>query len=161
MKIPKEYVLIFLVGMFLLAYLLDAVVNPLKLQLSTPYEYLKPEIMGKYPFTTISIFIKGLSLFIVPLFVMSFVGKSYVAKAGVLLVLGSLVQLYALQDVVTHAEVIPLEWSLSLSLAGLALLVPAGLFFIKGIFFSIKQNLTGEKMEAAIEEARREAEESS
>lgn len=158
MKLPKEYVLIFIVGLFLLAYLLDAVVNPLDLKLNTPYQYLQPEIMGQYPFTTISIFVKGLALFIVPLFVMSFVNKNYIAKSGVLLVLGSLVQLYALQDVVTHAEVIPLEWSLSLSLAGLSLLLPAIFFFIQGIFFSLKQNLSGEKMEAALEEARKEEE---
>lgn len=158
MKIPKEYLLIFVVGLFLLAYLLDAVVNPLKLQLATPYQFLRPEIMGKYPFTAISVFVKAIALFIVPLLALSFIGKSYMLKAGVLLVLGSLVQLYALQDVVTHAEVIPLEWSLSLSVAGLALLVPAAFFFIKGAFFSLKQNLTGAQLEAAMEEARKEAE---
>lgn len=158
MKIPKEYILILVVGLFLLAYLLDSVVNPLELKLTTPYQYLQPEIMWKYPFTTISIFIKGLGLLITPLFLMSFVGKSYGAKAGISLVLGSLVQLYALQDVVTHAEVIPLEWSLSLSLAGLGLLVAAVFFFLKATFFSLKQNLTGAQMEAAIEEARNEAE---
>ena len=84
---------------------------------------------------------------------MSFIKDHFMGKFAVLLVLASLMQLYAIQEVATNAQIIPLEWSLSLSIAGVCLLLPALIYFIRGIFFSLSQNLTTAKMEAAIEQS--------
>ncbi len=159
MKFSKEYALIIIVGLFLLAYLLDAVVNPLELNLPTPYHYLQPSIMGKYPFTTASVLIKSVALFLSPLWLMSFMTKHYMGKASFLLVLSSLVQLYALEDIVTKAQAVPIEWALSLSVAGVALLIRALVFFIQGIFVYLSENLGNARMEAALERQKQESEE--
>ncbi len=151
MKLSKEYILIIIVGLYLLAYLLDAVVNPLDLNLASPYHYLNPAIMMKYPFTTTSLIIKSIALFLTPVWLMSFLPKHYFGKASFLLIISSLVQLYALQDVVTQAAAVPLEWSLSLSLAGIALLVRSVIFFLQGFFFYFKDNLGNARIEAALE----------
>ncbi|MEN8252780.1 MAG: hypothetical protein ABFQ62_00165 [Patescibacteria group bacterium] len=158
MKIPKEYSLISIVGLFLLAYLLDAIVDPLTLPLKTPYHFLQSEYMLQYPFTSASLIIKSIALFFSPLWIMSLVSQRSVAKASVLLILASLMQLYALQEVATKAGLIPLEWSLSLSLAGVALLLPAIIFFIRGLLLTAHQNISNVKMEEAIKQAQREEE---
>jgi len=147
---PKEYTLIAIIGLFLLGYLLDALVDPLTLNLITPYHFLQTEHMLKFPFTTASVIIKSIALILSPLWLMGFVKNHYMGKFATLLVLASLMQLYALQEVATNAQIIPLEWSLSLSIAGVVLLLPAVLFFIRGIFSSLRQNLSTAKMEEAI-----------
>ena len=145
----KEYSLIFVVGLFLLGYLLDSVVNPLNISLSTPYHYFNPQYLTKYPFTTVSIFVKALGLFVTPLWVLSFLERKYTLKASILLILGVLMQLYALQDIVTDSKIVPIEWSLSISLAGGVLLVPMIMFFVMGLFVKDRttQTLQEEKAE--------------
>ncbi|HLE48854.1 MAG TPA: hypothetical protein VI819_02365 [Patescibacteria group bacterium] len=133
----KEYTLLFIAGLFLLAYLLDAVVNPLGVRLPTPYHYFTGEYLYKYPFTTASIVIKAIGLFLTPLWLFSFMGKKYFLKGIILLILAVLMQLYALQDIVTRAAVVPIEWSLSISMAGVALFIPVVLFLFGGIIAKI------------------------
>ena len=139
----KETVLVVIIGLFLLSYVLDAVVNPLSIRLVTPYQFLNPKLIMMYPFTTASIVIKGLGIFLAPLLFLSFAEGHHTAKGAVLLVLIGLMQLYALQDIATKAQVVPLEWALSLSLAGIALLVPMVIYFIRGAMHSLHQQLGG------------------
>ena len=68
----KETVLVVIIGLFLLSYVLDAVVNPLSIRLVTPYQFLNPKLIMMYPFTTASIVIKGLGIFLAPLLFLSF-----------------------------------------------------------------------------------------
>jgi|GEM_PF-2075537 len=140
----KEYSLIFIVGLFILAYVLDAVVNPLTVDLATPYSYLNPEYFTKFPFTTASIVIKSLGLFLIPVWLFGFFEGHHMGKGAVALVLAGLMQLYALQEVATGAKLVPLEWSLSLSIAGAALLIPSVLYLIRGSFSSMGKSLTSE-----------------
>jgi len=131
----KEVVLVVIIGLFLLSYVLDALVNPLDLPLATPFHYLlNPDILSTYAFTTASIFIRALGFFLSPLLLMSFWEGNYSAKGGILLVLIALMQLYALQDIATGAQVVPTEWSLSISLAGLALVLPLVWYFLLALF---------------------------
>lgn len=129
----KEYLLILAVGMVILAYVLDAVVNPLTLRLATPYHYFTPEIISQYPFTTVSIVLKALAVFIVPVITLASLGLHRIAKSVTLLVISGLLQLYALQDIATRAYVVPLEWSLGFTLTGFLLLLPAVLYFLTGL----------------------------
>jgi hypothetical protein len=76
----------------------------------------------------------------------------------VLLVWAGLIQLYAIQDIVTRAELIPIEWSLSLAVAGLALLIPTIMLFIKASIVMVHSNLTNVRMQEAIKKAQQEAE---
>ncbi|MFC1627270.1 hypothetical protein ACFL18_01785 [Patescibacteria group bacterium] len=142
MKLPKEYTMVIIIGLFLLAYLLDVLVDPLQINLVTPYHYLQPQHLTRYPFTTASILIKSIALFITPLWILSFFSKHFYAKGGTLLVLASLMQLYAIQEIATNTQIIPLEWSLSLSIGGAALLLPSILFILTGAAQSMKEKIT-------------------
>lgn len=99
MKMPKEYVLVLIVGLFLLAYLLEAVVDPLAIPLATPYEFLRADYITKVPFTTALIIVRSLAIFITPLWLLSFIDRAWQFKAIALLVIGVLLQLYAVQSV--------------------------------------------------------------
>jgi len=140
----QEYLLVVIIGLFLLAYVLDAVVDPLSINLVSPYHYFNPKILTLYPFTTTSIVIKAIGLFITCLWLLSFMGTKYQVKGAILLAVSGLMQLYALQDVATNAQVIPLEWSLSFTLAGVALLLPAILFIVIGLFKQTHKSLQEE-----------------
>jgi len=141
--VKKETILVVIIGLFLLSYVLDAVVPPLRLPLKNPFEFLNPKLLALYPFTTASIVIKGLAIFLTPPLLFSLIGGHGTAKGAVLLVLIGLMELYALQDIATKAQVVPLEWSLSLSVAGLALLLPTVWYFISGAVGSLHKQLGG------------------
>lgn len=128
-----EYILIIIAGLLIFAYVLDAVVNPLKLRLATPYHFFDPDILSKYTFTTTSIIIKSIALIMTPLWFLSFLHLSKLTKGAILFVLAALIQLYALQDVASNSKVIPLEWSISLALTGAILLIPSILYIIIGL----------------------------
>jgi|GEM_PF-2030500 len=157
MKITKEYSLLLIIGLFILAYLLDAVVQPLDLVLQTPYQFLQGSFISTFPFSAASVLIKGLGLFLAPLWILSFFSDRGWGKASLLFIVSAIWQLYALQDVSTQSYLIPLEWSLSLSLAGAALLVPVVVLLLKNILFVAHSNLSNVRMEAAISELQRKS----
>jgi len=142
MRIPKEYVLLIIIGLFLLAYVLEATVDPLAAQLATPYEFLNSEYFTKFPFTTATILLRGLAIFWTPLFLLSFIKGAHSGKGGTLLVVSALFQLYALQEVASGTTLVPLEWSISLALGGAALLLPMLIFFLLGMFKGAKDSVT-------------------
>lgn len=141
----KEHAFVFIAGLFLLAYVLEAVVNPLALNLATPYDYLSPALLARYPFTTAIILIRALALFLAPVWLFSFLSGNHTFKGVTLLLVAGLAQLYAIQEIATGAQLIPLEWSLSLSLAGVALLLPATLQLLIGLAKKTKQKLSPPK----------------
>lgn len=129
----QEHFLILVVGLLILTYVLDAVVNPLPVALITPYHYFNPEIMFTYPFTTTSIILKALALIIASILILSFLGFKKITNGAILLVLAGLMQLYSLQSVVSNSQIIPLEWSISITLAGVVLLFISLFYLITGI----------------------------
>lgn len=132
MKMPKEYVLVLIIGLFLLAYLLEAVVDPLPFSISTPYQFFTSNMVSKVPFTTTLVAIRSLAIIMIPLWLFSFFAGAYQFKALVLLIASILLQLYSVQSVASNTVGIPLEWSLSFTLAGLVLFLPMLFFFAKG-----------------------------
>ena len=150
----QEYILVIIIGLLILAYVLDAVVNPLKLQLPSPYHFFDPSFLSKYTFTTTSIVIKAIALVIAPLWFLSFLDLSKLTKGAILLVISGLMQLYALQDVATGAQVIPLEWSLSLTLTGVVLLIPTIIFILIGLTKKAHKSLTEGPYDAFTKEDR-------
>ena len=139
----KEYTLIFIVGLFLLAYVLDTVVEPLTVVLASPYAYINSEIFSQYPFTGASIVIKALGIFLTPLFLLSFMEKQYTARGLILLIVAGLTQLYGIQELTTGAKLLPIEWTVSLALGGAALLIPMVFYFIRGTVSSVSKGIAG------------------
>lgn len=142
----KEYLFIFTAGLFLLAYVLEAVVNPLNINLATPYDFLKPTLIARYPFTSAILTIKTIAIFLSPLLLLSYLPKHHLAKGLLLIVLSGLAQLYTIQEVATGAKVIPMEWSLSITFAALALLLPAVIEILLGLAHKTAQKLSPKPM---------------
>ena len=90
-----------------------------------------------------SVIIKAVAIFLTPVLILSTIEGHYTAKGATLLIVIPLMLLYALQDVVTSAKVVPLEWSLSITLAGVALLVPMVWYFLQGAVHSVHKQLGG------------------
>jgi hypothetical protein len=132
MKMPKEYVLILIVGLFLFAYLLEAVVDPLNLPLSNPYQFLTSAHLGKYPFTTAVIAIRSLAILMSPLWLLSFIPTAFQFKAVATLVISVLIQLYGVQGMSSATATIPQEWAISFALGGATLLLFVLFYFAKG-----------------------------
>lgn len=137
----QEHWLVVIIGLIIFAYILDSVTNPLKISLPTPYHYFTLETLSLYPFTATSILLKAIAIFISPLLLFSFTEFSKLIKAIALLVLSGLLQLYSLQDVATSSQVVPLEWDLSLALAGILLFLPTIIFMVLGIFEKINKTI--------------------
>lgn len=138
----QEYVLIIIIGLLILTYVLEAIVNPLQLQLPSPYHFFDPTVLSKYIFSATSIMLRGVALIMASLWFLSFLHLSRLTKGAILLVISALMQFYALQDVATNSQVIPLEWSLSLTLTGVMLLVPAVLYIIIGLTQKASKSLS-------------------
>lgn len=134
-----------IIGLLLTAYVLEAIVEPLAIDLVTPYHYIDPTTLRTYPFTTTVIIARALALFMTPLFFMSFIKRRYTTKTILTLVIAALSQLYALQGLATGNQFIRLEWSLAISLAGLALLPMVIIYFLKSLVSRIHQKLTSNK----------------
>ena len=83
---------------------------------------------------------------------MSFIEKKYPLKAGVSLVLAALTQLYVLQELATGQQILPLEWSLSISLAGLVLILMIPVYFIRGLLAKAHESLTKDTREEMTKE---------
>lgn len=152
----KEYTLIFIVGLFLLAYVLDTVVEPLTTVLVSPYAYISSDIFSQYPFTGASIVIKAVGIFLTPLFLLSFMEKQYVVKGLILLIVAGLTQLYGIQELTTGAKLLPIEWTVSLALGGAALLVPMIFYFIRGTVSSVSKGIAGPPGDDPFEEENQE-----
>ena len=148
----KEYVLVLIVGLLIAAYVLEAIVQPLNLNLATPYHYLETKTLATYPFTTTLIVIRAFAIFISPLWLMTFIDKNYTLKAIVTFVLSGLTQLYVLQELATGNRILPLEWALSISLAGLALLVPMIYYIIRSLVHKAHKTLTSDSDEDEVNE---------
>lgn len=130
----KEYLAILVVGILILTYVMDAVVLPLPQTFTTPYHFFIPENFSTYPLTTTSIILKAVAVIMGLLVTLSSLGIKKLATAITILIVSGLLQLYALQDVVSKSYLVPLEWSLSFTLAGLALLIPMILYFMASAF---------------------------
>lgn len=138
----KENFFFVILGFFIAAYVLDAVVNPLKLNLATPYQYFNNKTLLTYPFTSVSILLKSLAIFMLPLLLMSYLGISTFVKGIITLILSGLLQLYAVQDIASGNFVVPLEWSLSFATAGVALVIPTFFFLVIGLLKNVHRSLS-------------------
>lgn len=148
----KEYIVVFVIGLLLLAYVLDSVVNPLSIAIATPYHYFSPAIYTTYAFTTTSIVLKAIALTAAIVLIVSLFSVNRFVKGGIMLVISALLQLYALQDVASSAHVVPLEWSLAFTLTGMLLFIPMIAYLILGIagptHKKIQESLYGDDSEA-------------
>lgn len=143
----KEYLVMLISALFILAYVLDAVVNPLKLNLATPYHFFTIETINKYVFTSSSIAIKSVAIFLSVIIISGSIGLKNFVRGSAIFLISAFMQLYAVQDVATNSQVLPLEWSLSLTLSGIGLLFPAVIFIFFGFLKKLYSSVLGDDQE--------------
>lgn len=139
----KEVVAIFIVGLFILAYVMDATVPPMNMPLATPYSYFDSTLITKNAFSSTSIIIKAIGIFLSTILILSALPIHKLAKGSSVLVISGLLQLYALQDIMTNSRLLPLEWSIALTLSGVMLILPAILYLITGMLKQAHTSIVG------------------
>lgn len=133
----KEYIFLIIVVLFLISYVLDRVAGPVYIVLRSPFEYINPELLSRYPFTTVAIIIKTIALFSSILFVFSLFEKKFFTKAIVLAFLLTLFELYSIQQIANNINLIPIQWLITISWTGILLIPVVLIFLILGIAFFI------------------------
>jgi len=137
----KFYLILFTAGLYLFAYIFEFLVKPLSFNLPNSQSYLNIAILTQYPFTTLIIAIRSLALFITPLILFSFIRRQHLLKATFLFLMGGLAQLYVIQSIATGNQQVPLEWSLAISMAGIALVIPFCIHLLLGILLAAHKKI--------------------
>lgn len=120
-------------GLLLLAYAIDYLAGPVKILIRSQLVFLRPEILSLYPFTAAAIFIRTLGIVIVVLVLFSLVNRQYFAKAGILLFLCVMAELYGFQQIPASFKLISIQWTLSIAYAGFIAVIPVVFFILMGI----------------------------
>lgn len=139
----KEYTAVVAISLFLFAYVLEALSGQVTFPvLTSPFAFLNPAVLNKYPFTATAIAIRTAAIVISVVLVLSFAQIKKHLKAVIVFVLGILLELYAIQQLATGMRVTPLEWTLSFAYSGV-LFAPLVVFFlIAGAFEAAHKALT-------------------
>lgn len=145
----KEFVALGILGLFIFGYVLDYLAGPLSLVIKSPFAFFTTEMLTKYPFTAVSIFIKTLALALSTLLVFSFFEKKLLTKSLILFILAALLELYSIQALASGTMLIQLQWILALTASGLVLLGLAVLFLVLGIVALIIEKMTHKQPEVA------------
>jgi len=141
----KEYLLFVVAGLFLASYVLNMVAGPVKIDITSPAQFLNPNIVSRYPFTTVEIFIRALALAMGVIVFLSFIEKKYFPKMTTCIILGGLGILYAIQQLANQGKITPLQWTLAFAGAGVMLILPIIYYLIRGVIEGIFTGLTKKK----------------
>lgn len=135
----KEYFLVTALAFFGLAYILDYFAGPISFALTTPLTFLTKSYLNSYPLTAFAVMIRALGIFISLLLLFSVIEKQYFVKAFTIFVISVLVELYAVQQIATGMRTTSIQWTLSISYAGMILVTAIVYFIIAGIIDSLRQ----------------------
>ncbi len=148
-----EYFVSAVVGLFIFGYILDFISGPFTLVLASPFAFLQPIHISKYPFTAVSIFVKTLAIFLTSTLVIQTLSPvRYYLAATLFFISAALMELYAIQQIATQAFLISLQWTLALAYAAVILLIPCLIYLTIGIFKSAHRNLTTDRYTDEISE---------
>ncbi|PIZ66665.1 hypothetical protein COY15_00540 [Candidatus Roizmanbacteria bacterium CG_4_10_14_0_2_um_filter_39_12] len=137
----KEYFLVTALAFFGLAYVLDYFAGPVSFLLTTPLTFLTKTYLNSYPLTAFAVVIRALGIFISLLLLFSMIEKQYFVKAFTIFVIAVLVELYAVQQIATGMRTTSIQWTLSISYAGIILISAIIFYIIAGIIDSLRQKL--------------------
>ena len=141
----KEYLLLVVAGLFIASYVLNMFAGPVKLNLTSPVQFLNPNIISRYPFTAVEIFVRALALAMGIVVFLAFIQKKYFAKMATCIILGGLGILYAIQQLANQGRITPLQWTLAFAGAGVMLVPPIIYYLVRGIIEGIYSGLTKNK----------------
>jgi len=141
----KEITLVVAAALFVLAYVLDYIAGPVRIVVKDPIIFLTKDHLSRIPLTAVAIGVRTIAIYITTVLALSFIEKKYFTKAFILLFLGGIAELYAIQQMATGGRVTPMQWTLSFAYAGGFLLVSIAFYIIMGVFSAINQGLSGSK----------------
>jgi len=137
----KEYFLVTAIAFFILAYVLDYFAGPISFAITTPLTFLTKSYLNSYPLTAFAVAIRSLGIFISLTLLFSVIEKQYFVKAFTIFVIAVLAELYAVQQIATGMRTTTIQWTLSISYAGMILVLAIIFYLIAGIIYSIKEKL--------------------
>lgn len=141
-----EYFISAIVGLFIFGYVLDFISGPFNLVLASPFAFLQPVHLSKYPFTAVSIFVKTLAVFLTTTLLIQTLTQARFYLAGTLFFISAaLMELYAVQQIATQAFLISLQWTLALAYSAVFLLIPCLIYLAIGVFKSAHRNLSADR----------------
>lgn len=132
----KEYIGVTICALFLLSYVLDYLAGPFTLTVTNPFLFIQQHL-SVYPFTAAGIGIKTLGLLLSMILITLFIEKKYFVRALVVFFTAALFEFYAIQQLATGQQLIPIQWTLALSYTGVLLLLLTGIYIIIGIVLGI------------------------
>lgn len=132
----KEYIGVTICALFLLSYVLDYLAGPFTLTVTNPFLFIQQHL-SVYPFTAAGIGIKTLGLLLSMILITLFIEKKYFVRALVVFFTATLFEFYAIQQLATGQQLIPIQWTLALSYTGVLLLLLTIIYIIIGIVLGI------------------------
>ena len=137
----KEYFIITAIAFFALAYVLDYFAGPISLSLTNPLTFLTKSYLNNYPLTAFAVVVRSLGIFISLDLLASVIDKQYLVKAFTFFVIAVLSELYAVQQLATGMRTTSLQWTLSISYAGMNMVVAIAYYTVVGVIFHIKNRI--------------------
>lgn len=140
----KDYLWFTIFGLLLFSYVLDQIAGPITFAAKNPYAFLSPPTLSTYPLSAVSIAAKAIGLMLIFVTGFSYLKGLHIFKAIIFFILGSLVQLYAIQQLATRGQVTPIQWTLGIAYAGALLLIPTLIQLLQGLFQGAHQAIVNE-----------------
>lgn len=127
----KETFLIFAIGLFILAYVIDTISGPVAINIKNPFQFLDPIVMSKFPLTAVGIACRSLGILISVFLFWSLFDGIYMVKAVTTFLLSALFELFAIQQIATGMRTVTIQWILSFAYSGILLLLPVIIYIVK------------------------------
>lgn len=137
----KEYFIITAIAFFALAYVLDYFAGPISLSLTNPLIFLTKSYLNNYPLTAFAVAVRSLGIFISLVLLASVIDKQYFVKAFTFFVIAVLSELYAVQQLATGMRTTSLQWTLSISYAGINMVAAIAYYTVVGVIYYIKNRI--------------------
>lgn len=141
----KEITFVVALCMFAFAYILDFLAGGVSFVVANPVVFISNNMLTRFPLTAAGIFIRTIAIFLTILVVYSAIKGRYFTKAFISLAAAIFAEAYAIQQLSTGVRTTPIQWTLSISYAGVLMLVLVVYYFLKGIFHGFSKALGGEE----------------
>lgn len=145
----KEHSLSVAAVLFLISYLIDHFSGAVNIVIKNPFLFINQTYLTKFPLTALAIGFKALGLLIAIMLILSFIERLFFVKAGIVIFLAILGELYAIQQTATGMRTTPIQWTLAFAYAGALYVIPFVFYLIKGIVTSLYSKLADTKVVSA------------
>ncbi len=119
----KEIQFVIIICLFSFSYVLDYFAGALRLNITTPFQFLDQKYLSLYPMTFVSLASRAIALAASVSFLLSMIEKRYLTKILISFFITFIAEVYAFQQLATGVRFTSVIWTLSISYGGILLLV--------------------------------------